>query len=78
MTSFVVTPSNKQEQILLEDLFQKMNIHFKPLSPDNYVEDETRQWIEFSIENLSRAYSNDEPEYTTEMIKVPNPEYIFH
>ena len=75
MTSLVVTPADKQELSLLENLLQKMNIEFKALPTDKDEEIDSRQWYEFSMQNFSGAYSNDEPEYTSDMIKEPNPEY---
>lgn len=75
MTNMIVKPANKQEYIFLIELFQKMKIEFKPLTYNSENED-TDDWFKFSINNLSRAYSDDEPEYTSAMIKEPNPEYI--
>lgn len=75
MTSIIVTPANRQEFILLKDLFQKMRIQFKPLLHINDTEDDSEEWYRFAMSNLSEAYSDDEPEYTTDMIKEPNPDY---
>ncbi|MGE0100817.1 MAG: hypothetical protein AB7H86_05745 [Blastocatellales bacterium] len=33
------------------------------------------EWAKYSLEGASAAYSADEPEYPTEMIKEHNPEY---
>ena len=39
-------------------------------------EDEEREdWIRASQANLARAYGENEPEYTLDMIKEPNPDY---
>ncbi len=32
-------------------------------------------WYQFSANGLSSAYSNDEPQYTLNLIKEPNPDY---
>ena len=32
-------------------------------------------WHNFSLQMLSKAYGDDEPEYTTEMLKWVNPDY---
>lgn len=32
-------------------------------------------WTDFSLANLERAYADDEPEYSLELIKEPNPAY---
>lgn len=37
--------------------------------------DEVDEMRWFSLSSLSRAYSKDEPEYSTQMIKEPNAEY---
>jgi len=38
-------------------------------------DDEREDWMQMAEESLARAYSDDEPEYTLDMIKEPNPEY---
>ncbi len=38
-------------------------------------ETEQKEWQQFSGQALSKAYSQDEPEYMLDMIKEPNPEY---
>jgi predicted DNA-binding antitoxin AbrB/MazE fold protein len=36
---------------------------------------EEQEWYLFSSKGLEEAYSEDEPEYSLERIKFPNPEY---
>ena len=36
---------------------------------------EREDWARLSLESLSRAYNNDEPEYSLDAIKEANPEY---
>jgi hypothetical protein len=36
---------------------------------------ERSDWMEIAKDALSRAYSDDEPEYTVDMIKEQNPKY---
>ncbi len=38
-------------------------------------ENEQNEWYQFSGEGLSGAYSEDEPAYTLNMLKEPNPDY---
>ena len=39
-------------------------------------EDEDREaWLQFSLANLSKAYSDDEPDYGVESLKWVNPDY---
>ena len=36
---------------------------------------EDRFWFQLSEQGLAAAYDNDEPDYSTELIKSPNPEF---
>lgn len=36
---------------------------------------EEQLWFQLSEEGLAAAYDNDEPDYPTELIKHPNPEF---
>ncbi len=36
---------------------------------------ERETWCDLSMQMLARAYGEDEPEYTTDMLKWVNPEY---
>lgn len=36
---------------------------------------EREAWYDFSLQMLARAYGDDEPEYTTDMLKWVNPDY---
>ncbi len=38
-------------------------------------ENEQNDWHQFSVNGLSTAYSEDEPEYTLNLIKESNPDY---
>lgn len=42
---------------------------------ENKVSDEQEAWLHFSRQALENAYSEDEPEYTLDMIRRPNPGY---
>lgn len=37
--------------------------------------DERKDWIASSLSRLNKAYDEDEPEYSSSLIKEPNPEY---
>lgn len=43
--------------------------------PENKISDEQEAWQHFSRQALENAYSEDEPEYTLDMIRRPNPGY---
>ena len=75
MTTLLVSPANRQEFFLLKELFNKMQIDYKTLSNNIENEVDLENFYDFSINNLSRAFSNDEPEYTSNMLKEPNPNY---
>jgi hypothetical protein len=36
---------------------------------------EAQQWYMLSSQGLEEAYGEDEPEYSLDMIKAPNPDY---
>ena len=36
---------------------------------------ERQAWLQLSVDGLRRAYSDDEVEYSLDLIKEPNPEY---
>lgn len=38
-------------------------------------EGEQNEWYRFSSEGLSKAYGEDEPSYSLDMVKEPNPDY---
>jgi hypothetical protein len=46
---------------------------------DRYVnallDKEHDEWINMSAQSLSRAYSEDEPDYSDVLLKEPNPKY---
>jgi hypothetical protein len=37
--------------------------------------EEREDWVRFALESLARAYGDDEPEYSSDLIKEKNPEY---
>jgi hypothetical protein len=64
------------EQIRLDEPFElepnvKLLITVLPESSDEERED----WARLSLESLERAYGDDEPEYSLDLIKEANPEY---
>jgi hypothetical protein len=63
-------------QILLDEPFEfepntELLITVLPKTSDEERED----WARLSLECLARAYSDDEPEYSLDLIKEANPEY---
>ena len=36
---------------------------------------ERAAWLQASADRLSQAYSDDEPEYSTDLVKTPNPNF---
>jgi len=64
------------KQILLDDPIE--------LEPDTQsmvtvlpksVNGDSSEWTRLSLASLARAYEDDEPEYSLDLIKEPNPEY---
>ena len=39
------------------------------------IKDEDEDWKEYSVKQFSKAYSEDEPEYSLSMVSEPNPAY---
>ncbi len=65
------------KQILLDEPFElslndKLLITVLTKEVDS---SEPKDWIAIAKSSLSNAYSEYEPEYTTHMIKEPNPKY---
>ena len=42
---------------------------------DETLDAEREDWLRLSRQRLAAAYGEDEPEYTLDMIKEPNPDY---
>lgn len=40
-----------------------------------FEENEQEDWYQLSNKGLSAAYGEDEPDYTLNMLKEPNPDY---
>ena len=65
------------KQIVLDDPYE--------LEPDirlmitvlfeNKISDEREAWQNLSLKGLEKVYHEDEPEYTLDMIRRPNPNY---
>lgn len=63
-------------QILLDEPFElepnvELIITVLPKSSD----EERADWTRLSLESLARAYGDDEPEYSLDLIKEANPAY---
>ncbi len=43
--------------------------------PDQPADEERTAWLHLSRQALGNAYSDNEPEYTLDLIEEPNPEY---
>ena len=64
------------EQILLDEPYElepntKLIITVLPET----LEEEREDWTRLALESLERAYGDDEPEYSLDLIKEANPEY---
>ena len=63
------------EQILLDEPY-KLLPNTKLVVSVIQMQDEARQdWTRFSLANLERAFGDDEPEYSLDLIKEANPKY---
>jgi len=69
----VLTPEKAKTS---RNLQKKVNGHPKNIVQKNSEIDEERaEWMRFALQNFERAYGDNEPEYTSDMIIKPNPYY---
>lgn len=63
-------------QILLDEPYElEPNVELMITVLPKSSEEEREDWARLSLESLARAYSNDEPEYSLDLIKEANPAY---
>lgn len=64
------------KQILLDDPFElEPNTELVVTIINKSLNEEREDWARVSLESLARAYSDDEPDYSLDLIKEANPEY---
>jgi hypothetical protein len=74
MTPKTISAHFDGKQIVLDEPFvlePNMKIVVTILSED----DEREDWARLAMQSLERAYGDDEPEYSLDMIKEWNPDY---
>ncbi len=76
MNQIIITPVDINEFLLIKELLSKMNIKYSTEKRLDSNSDYEMDWGNISKEGLSFAYSDEEPEYTSDMIKETNPEYL--
>ena len=63
-------------QIMLDEPFElEPNTELLVTILPKALDEEREGWGHLSVESLARAYSDDEPEYSLDLIKEANPEY---
>lgn len=63
-------------QILLDEPFElEPNVELIITVLPKSSAEEREDWTRLSLESLARAYSDDEPEYSLDLIKEANPAY---
>jgi hypothetical protein len=63
-------------QILLDEPFElEPNTELLVTVLPKSLADERSAWTRLSLESLARAYGDDEPEYSLDLIKEANPDY---
>lgn len=60
------------KQILLDEPYE-LAPNTKLVVVIQLEDEERKEWTRFSLANLERAYSDDEPEYSLDLIKEVNP-----
>jgi len=64
------------KQILLDEPFElEPNTELMITILPKPLDDEREDWARLALENLERAYGDNEPEYSLDLIKEANPEY---
>jgi hypothetical protein len=63
------------KQILLDEPYELAPNTKLVVSVIQMQTEEREDWTQFSLANLERAYGNDEPEYSLDLIKEVNPKY---
>ena len=63
------------EQIVLDEPYELEPNTKLVVSVIEMQNEEREDWTRFSLANLERAYGNDEPEYSLDLIKEANPKY---
>lgn len=66
------------DQIRLDEPYKlepntRLIVTILPASPS---EDEDESWLALSFQGLEGAYGEDEPEYSVELLKKANPDYV--
>jgi len=63
------------KQILLDEPYELKPNTKLVINVIQMRDEERADWTSFSLENLERAYADDEPEYSLNLIKEANPKY---
>jgi len=61
------------KQILLDEPYELAPNTKLVVSVIEMQDEERQDWTRFSLANLERAYGDDEPEYSLDLIKEANP-----
>jgi len=63
-------------QILLDEPYElEPNVELIITVLPKSSQEEREDWTRLSLQSLARAYSDDEPEYSLDLIKEANPAY---
>jgi len=73
MKGYIVLAPEKANKS--KNLRKKVNGRHQNIVKKESNDDERDDWMRFSLQNLERAYGDNEPEYTSDMIIEPNPYY---
>ena len=63
------------KQILLDEPYELAPNTKLVVSVIEIKNEERDDWTRFSLANLERAFGDDEPEYSSDLIKEANPKY---
>ena len=74
MTPKTINAHFDGKQIVLDEPFE-LEPNMKIVVTILPADDEREDWARLAMQSLERAYGDDEPEYSLDMIKEWNPDY---
>ncbi len=73
MKTVIIKIEKESSLKLILDFVKKLKLKAKVVESEKNKEQE--EWSSFSAKGLANAYGKDEPDYTLNMVKEPNPAY---
>ncbi|HLG35594.1 MAG TPA: hypothetical protein VI757_12000 [Bacteroidia bacterium] len=74
MKALIISIDNESSLKKLIAFAKKLRLRTKLVEADDAVQ-EHDDWMKLGMQNLAKAYGNDEPDIDNLAVKEPNPEY---